>query len=87
MARIALIDALNLMKNSDAPFQIKWVKCNREKKEGGEILELTKALKCGARYNLKDNDMISLRQMDSSNHPHPIHIHLITEFNGQKIFF
>lgn len=82
---IALRDALSLMENSEAPFQVKFVTFNKSSKTGGKIIELTRAVRVGASFNLKDNDMIQVKQLDTNNHPHPIHIHLITEFNNKKV--
>lgn len=85
MQAIALIDALQQME-LPTPFQIKFVTADRAKKTGGKIIELTKAFKVGAKHNQRDNDTITIRQEGNSNHPYPVHIHLITEFNGQKVF-
>lgn len=66
-------------------FQIKFVTCNQSKNTGGDIIELTRAFKVGAKYNMKNNDLITVRQENSADHPYPIHIYLITEFNNQKV--
>lgn len=83
---ISLIDALAQTEDKTQPFQIKWVAFNKSKKTGGNIIELTKAVRMGAKYNLSSNDMISVKQQGNSNHPYPIHTHLIIEFNNQPIF-
>lgn len=85
METIAIRDVLSQMNNSDVPFQMKFVTYNDSKKEGGKIITLTKAVRTGASFNLKDNDMICVKQLDNSHHPHPVHIHLITEFNNKKV--
>ncbi len=74
------------MNNSKDPFQIKFVTYNESKQTGGEFIELKNCFKVGASYNLNENDMISVRQEHNSNHPYPIHIHLIKEFNNQKVY-
>jgi hypothetical protein len=83
---MALIDALNQMEEKDRTFQIKWVSFNKSKNSGGQIMELTHAKRVGAKYNLSNQDMISVKQTGNSNHPYPIHTHLIVEFNNQPIF-
>lgn len=83
---IALADALNQMEDKSKTFDIKWVSYNKEKKTGGKIIHLTRAERGGAAYNLKDQDMIVVKQQGNSNHPYPIHTHLIVEFNNQPIF-
>jgi len=85
MELITLTQALKQM-NSGKPFQLKFVTCNQSLNTGGEIIELKNAFKIGAKYNLKNNDMISLRQQhNEEHHPYPVHIHLIVEFNNQKV--
>ena len=84
---IMLSAALKQMEHGSAPFHIRFVTLNKSKDEGGKIIELTKAVKVGAKYSLNNNDMISVKQSDNSNHPYPVHIHLITEFNHNKIFY
>lgn len=84
---ITLASALKQMEHCSEPFHIRFVTANKAKNEGGKIIELTKAVKVGAKYNLNNNDMIAVKQLDNSNHPYPVHIHLITEFNHNKIFY
>ena len=83
---IALPDALNQMEDKSKTFSIKWVSYNRDKNTGGKIISLDRAIRAGAKYNLKDQDMIVVKQQGNSNHPYPIHTHLIVEFNNQPIF-
>jgi hypothetical protein len=82
---IALNDALGVMEMG-SPFQIKFVTADRGRKIGGKIIELTKAVKVGAKHNQKNNETITLKQVINDGHPYPVHIHLITEFNHQKVF-
>ncbi len=82
---IALNDALGVMKLGH-PFQIKFVTANRSKKTGGKIIELSKCVEVGAKHNQKSNDTITLKQVINDHHPTTVHIHLITEFNHQKVF-
>ncbi len=83
---IRLKIALAEMNSLEKAFQISFVTYNDTTKKGGEIITLTKAFKVGAKYNLNDNDMIAVKQEGNSNHPYPVHIHLITEYNNQSIF-
>jgi hypothetical protein len=84
---IQLAAALKQMEHGSEPFHICFVTHNKSQQTGGKIIELTKAVKVGAKYNLKQNDMISVKQLDNSNHPYPVHIHLITQFNNKKVFY
>lgn len=85
MRTIALPDALAEMKQG-FPFQIKFVTADRSRKTGGEIIELTKCVTGGAKHNQKNNDTISLKQVINDGHPYPVHIHLIIEYNNQRVF-
>ena len=81
-----LRDALTVMQDKSLPFQIKWVALDVARKTGGEILELTNAVKVGSkRVDMKANDLINIKQLGNTNHPHYVHIHLIIEFNHQTI--
>lgn len=68
-------------------FSIKFCTYNRSKKKGGQIIHLTKAVKCGLSHDMNENNTIGVKQLDSANHPYPVQIRLITEFNDQKVFF
>lgn len=83
---ISLIDALNQTEDKSRTFQIKWVTLNKEKRTGGQVIELTRAVRMGAKYKLSGQDMIVVKQKGSGSHPYPVHIHLITEFNNQPVF-
>lgn len=83
---ISLIDALAQAEDKTKSFQMKWIAFNKSKATGGEIMELTNAFRKGAKYNLSINDMIVIKQKGNSHHEHPVHTHLIVEFNNQPIF-
>jgi len=82
---IALNDALGVMELGE-PFQLKFVTADRSRKTGGKIIELTKCVKTGTKHNQKNNETIMVKQVINNGHPYPVHIHLITEFNNQKVF-
>ena len=69
------------------PFQIKFVTYDESRKKGGKIIELKSARTTGAKYNMASIDMITVRPTNNDDHPYPVHIHLITEFNNQKVHF
>lgn len=81
---ISLIDALSITEDNSQEFQIKFVSYNKSTGSGGKIIELLKASRGGAKYNLSNQDMISVQQ--KHGHPYPIHTHLILEINNQPIF-
>jgi type 1 fimbria pilin len=84
MQTILLNDALGVLEQRQ-PFQIKFVSCNLSKKTGGKFIELHNAVKTGAVHNQKNNETISVRSLNNQGHPYPVHIHLITEVNHQRI--
>lgn len=83
---IKLNDALDITNKEGIPFQIKFVSFDKSRNKGGEITELTNAERTGSRINMKANDMISVKQLNNSNHHYPVHTHLIIELNKQKVF-
>jgi len=89
---IQLSDALRLMDEKERggmplAFDLKFVSFNKAKQTGGEMMELKGVVKCGAKFSLDKNDMIAVRSVENSHHPIPVHIRLITHFNGDKIFW
>lgn len=82
---ISLIDALSVTEDTRQTFQIKFVSYNHDKQKGGEIIELPRAKRIGAKFNLAKQDMISVCQ-DNGDHPYPVHIHLILEINKTPVF-
>lgn len=83
---ISLLDALQITENNTVPFGIKFVSFDRTRKTGGEIIELTNAVRTGASHNMKANDTISVKQIGMDRHPYTVHIHLIKEINNQEVF-
>lgn len=81
---ISLIDALAITEDDSKSFHISFVTYNKSKKSGGQIIELNDCKRAGAKYNLSNQDMISVIQ--KHGHPYPIHTHLILEINHQPIF-
>lgn len=82
---IHLNDALNIMSERDKPFNLKFVTCDLEKNTGGEIIEMTDALRCGLPYESKQR--IGVKLQNEVGHPIAVHQKLIIEFNGEKVFW
>lgn len=82
---IHLDDALTAMKDKTRPFSISFVTCSADKKKGGEIIKLDNAVECGLPY--KSKQRIGIKQLNNSHHPFAVHIHLITEYNNEKVFW
>lgn len=85
MKTIALYDALGEM-DLGIPFQLKYVTADRNRKTGGKFIELPKCVKVGSTHSHKNNNTITVKQLDNNSHPYPVHIHLIVGFNHKKVF-
>lgn len=81
---ISLIDALDITEDKRQSFQIKFISFNKDKKTGGDVIELPRAHRMGAKFNLSKQDMLSVSQ--DRGHPYPVHAHLILEVNHQSVF-
>jgi hypothetical protein len=95
---IALREVLFQM-DSETPFKVRVVKCNRIKKTGGEIREYTAVLNqpkrnnsgkkfnaadFARRSNVNDNGTLTIRLMGTED-VRTIHKRLIRKFNGQQV--
>ncbi len=83
METIPLREALLQMDNG-IPFHVKYVAFDKAQRRGGHFVEIASGVKVSAKYSLKNNDMISVKHSNNSDHPYPIHIHLITEYNHKR---
>ena len=84
MDTISLNEALQQMDNG-VPFHIKFVAFNKAQRKGGHFIEIHSGVKANAKYSLSNNDMISVKETNNSNHPYPVHKHLITEYNHKRV--
>jgi hypothetical protein len=80
MLLIRLSQALDDMK-SNGPFTIEFVKADRKRKTGGEIARIEQAT-----LSSNNGQMINVRRPGQAR-PVPVHIRLITEFNGKKTVY
>lgn len=85
MAVIELNKALEIMENRESGFAIQFVTYNKDTGKGGKLMKLNNAERCGAKFSLKENDMIAIRDKRGAGHPYPVHKYLITEFEGMGI--
>ncbi len=75
------------MEECNGTFQLKFVSLNKQKGSGGDIIELTKAFRVQkSAVALKRDGIINVKQKDNADHPHYVHIDLITEFNHEKVY-
>jgi hypothetical protein len=82
---ISLIDGLAQTEDKTRTHHIKFVTYNEDKQKGGQIIELPRAFRTTAKYDLEKQDMICVRQ-DNEDHPYTIHTHLIIEINHQPVY-
>lgn len=66
-------------------FEIRFLKCNRSKKTGGQWVHLKKAQKTGLPYSCKDHDMKGIKDLESGRII-GVHNQLIFELNGMEIY-
>jgi len=83
---ISLIDALGITEEKSRPFAIRFVTFDASRKKGGQIIDLSNAVRVGTSHNQKDNDTITVKQLNNSHHPHTVHTHLILSVNNNQIF-
>lgn len=88
---IEIKDVLTDMKTKDyrdggKTFSIKFMTCNREKKTGGDIIELKTAHQCGLPPNCKGHEMRGIKDMETGK-PYAVHNRLMLEYDGQEIYW
>lgn len=69
-----------------ATFHIKYYDCNRTKGTGGRLIEVAQAKKCGLPYHCNDHEMRGLQNLESGKKT-AVHLRLIEEFNGLKVYW
>ena len=92
MGMISFIDMMRQMSAREPngeplPFQLKFVTWNRKKKEGGKIIELQNAIRTNLAHSMMKNSTVGVKTLNHNGHPYTVHARLITEFNGQKVFY
>lgn len=87
------IDRLTLLKETDVrdgngerpTFDIAFVTRDKSRKNRyARHKRMRNVTRCGASHSLIEHDQISVRPLDGG-HPVPIHIALITHYNGQPV--
>lgn len=82
----ALSSTEQLDDNGHLPvFSIQFVTLNRSKRTGGKIKTLEGVVRCGSSHNMSRNGTISVKKLDGTGHPTPIHIQLITKINDTLV--
>ena len=89
---MTLTDAMRLIVDAEAnglpvPFDIRVMTCNREKKTGGEFLEMKGVVKTGLPFNCSDKFMFGIKVPESGAKPIAVHGRLITKINEQTITY
>jgi hypothetical protein len=83
-------DALRLMDQTDGrgtpvPFSITWVTLDRQRRTGGKVKRMERAVRCGASHSLQRNRQIAVKPADGSGHVTPIHLRLILRVNNEPV--
>jgi len=89
---IALKNALTLIRKHDfrdgyGSFSIDFMKCNRDKGTGGELISLDKACSCGLPPTCKNvHEMCGIKDMETGK-KYAVHNRLMFTVNGQPIYW
>lgn len=82
----AMLDEMEReVKGQKKPFTLTFIMLNRAKRTGGKTRTVQGWIRCGQKHNMKNNGIIGIKEPDSNNHPIPVHIWLITHFNGKEV--
>lgn len=87
-----LQDALRLIDSFDEiggrrTFDVQYVRADRQRRTGGQLVELKGVRKIGSQFNQSGKQMINVQAPGNTGHPYPIHIRLITAINGEKVYW
>jgi hypothetical protein len=88
---ISLKDALEFIRKHDyrdgrGEFSIVFMTCNRDKRDGGELIKLTRACMMGLPPNCKGHEMVGIKCMETGK-KYAVHNRLIFQLNEQEIFW
>lgn len=88
---ISLRDALQHIdardyRDSNGTFSIQFMTCHRAKREGGQIITIEKAAKCGLPPNCKGHAMRGIKDSDTGKKT-AVHNNLIFTLNGMEVFW
>jgi hypothetical protein len=61
-----------------------FMKCNRDKRTGGQLVKVEHAKKCGLPYHCADHEMRGI--VDQYGNKTAVHLRLIFEFNGLTVY-
>lgn len=73
-------------RDGNGSFSIVFLTCNRDKKTGGEFIELIDACSCGLPPNCKGHEMRGIKDMHTGK-KYAIHNRLIYQFNNMEIYW
>lgn len=87
-----LMDGIRLIVDADVdglpvPFDVRFLKCNREKKTGGDWVVMKGVVKTGLPFNCADKFMFGVKVPGSGAAPVAVHGRLISHLNGVKITY
>lgn len=72
-------------RGNAVPFSISFVTLDRNRKTGGKVVRLDKAVRCGAQHHLQRNRQLAVKRADGKGHPYPIHLRLILRVNNETV--
>jgi hypothetical protein len=83
---IILYEALKWMDKQKTPFRIEFIKTSMDKRTGGQVRVVNRALRAANQKNSVDEHMVGFRDLDKPDDP-PMHtyIYSLCFVNGKKI--
>lgn len=85
-----LREALTVMDRVDGrgapiPFSITFVTYDKNRRTGGKVKTLAKAVRCGAAHNLQRARQFAVKPANGDGHQYPIHLRLVLRVNGEVV--
>jgi len=84
-AAIRQIDKMDFRDTRES-FSIVFLKCNRDKRTGGELVHLTSANKCGVPPNCEKHEIRGIKCNETGKR-YAVHDRLIFQFNDEVIYW
>ncbi|CDS92703.1 hypothetical protein BN1088_1431046 [Sphingobacterium sp. PM2-P1-29] len=91
MDKISYAEMLTLLnraryQESDECVSITFLTCDRKRKQGGEWRTIERAQTCGLPYSVRENEMRGVVDLNSGVKTTAVHLQLIFEINGKRVF-
>lgn len=82
---LKLLDRARHLK-SDEYVSITYLTCDIKRNQGGDWRTIEKTQTCGLPYSVRENEMRGFVDLNSGIKTTAVHLHLIYEINGKRVF-